>query len=85
MLSQQDMEDFMEIEAALVEEDEDAAKPGKPSNAVQGDTNAGDEVCTVADLESLHHDYLQEGMRSLLSAGDQVSDLLARVAKRSGT
>jgi hypothetical protein len=33
MLSQQDMEDFMEIEAALVEEDEDAAKPGKPSNA----------------------------------------------------
>ena len=85
MLSQQDMEDFMEIEAALVEEDEDAAKPGKPSNAVQGDTNAGDEVCTVADLESLHHDYLQEGMRSLLSAGDQVSDLLARVARRSGT
>ena len=83
MLSQQDMEDFMEIEAALVEEDEDAAKPGKPSNAVQGDTNAGDEVCTVADLESLHHDYLQEGMRSLLSAGDQVSDLLARIAKRS--
>jgi hypothetical protein len=83
MLSQQDMEDFMEIEAALVEEDEDAAKPGKPSNAVQGDTNAGDEVCTVADLESLHHDYLQEGMRSLLSAGDQVSDLLARVARRS--
>jgi hypothetical protein len=83
MLSQQDMEDFMEIEAALVEEDEDAAKPGKPSNAVQGGTNAGDEVCTVADLESLHHDYLQEGMRSLLSAGDQVSDLLARVARRS--
>ena len=83
MLSQQDMEDFMEIEAALVEEDEDAAKPGKPSNAVQSDTNAGDEVCTVADLESLHHDYLQEGMRSLLSASDQVSDLLARVARRS--
>jgi hypothetical protein len=77
------MEDFMEIEAALVEEDEDAAKPGKPSNAVQGGTNAGDEVCTVADLESLHHDYLQEGMRSLLSAGDQVSDLLARIARRS--
>jgi hypothetical protein len=85
MLSQQDMEDFMEIEAALVEEDEDAAKPGKPSNAVQGDTNAGDEVCTVADLQSLHRDYLQEGMRSLLSASDQVSDLLARVARRSGT
>jgi hypothetical protein len=83
MLSQQDMEDFMEIEAALVEEDEDAAKPGKPSNAVQGDTNAGDEVCTVADLESLHHDYLQEGMRSLLSAGDQVSDVLARIPRRS--
>ena len=83
MLSQQDMEDFMEIEAALVEEDEGAAKPGKPSNAVQRDTNAGDEVCTVADLQSLHHDYLQEGMRSLLSAGDQVSDLLARIARRS--
>jgi hypothetical protein len=78
-----ELESAMEIEAALVEEDEDAAKPGKPSNAVQGDTNAGDEVCTVADLESLHHDYLQEGMRSLLSAGDQVSDLLARVARRS--
>ena len=30
MLSQQDMEDFMEIEAALVERDEDAAKPEKP-------------------------------------------------------
>ena len=83
MLSQQDMEDFMEIEAALVEEDEDAAKPGKPSNAVQGDTNAGAEVRTMPDLQSLHRDYLQEGMRSLLSAGDQVSDLLARVARRS--
>ena len=64
-------------------EDEDAAKPEKPSSAVQGDTNAGDEVCTVPDLQSLHHDYLQEGMRSLLSAGDQVSDLLAQVARRS--
>ena len=83
MLSQQDMEDFMEIEAALVERDEDAAKPEKPSSAVQGGTNAGDEVRTVPDLRSLHHDYLQEGMRSLLSAGDQVSELLARVAKRS--
>jgi hypothetical protein len=83
MLSQQDMEDFMDVEAVLNERDEDAAKPGKPSNAVQGDTNAGDEVCTVADLQSLHHDYLQEGMRSLLSAGDQVSDLLAQVARRS--
>ena len=83
MLSQQDMEDFMEIEAALVERDEDAAKPEKPSSAVQGGTNAGDEVCTVPDLQSLHHDYLQEGVRSLLSAGDQVSELLARVAKRS--
>jgi hypothetical protein len=83
MLSQQDMEDFMEIEAALVEEDEDAAKPEKPTSAVQGDTNAGDEVCTVPDLQRLHHDYLQEGMRSLLSTGDQLSDLLAQVARRS--
>jgi len=82
MLSQQDMEDFMEIEAALVEEDEDAAKPQKPIGAVQRDTNAGDEVCTVPDLQRLHHDYLQEGMRSLLSAGDQVSELLKQVARR---
>jgi hypothetical protein len=39
-------------------------------------------VCTVPDLQRLHHDYLQEGMRSLLSAGDQVSDLLAQVARQ---
>ena len=83
MLSQQDMEDFMEIDTALGERDEDAAKPEKPSSAVQGGTNAGDEVCTVPELQSLHHDYLQAGVRSLLSAGDQVSELLARVAKRS--
>jgi len=83
MLSQQDMEDFMEIEAALVEEDEDAAKPEKPTSAVQGDTNAGDEVCIVPDPQRLHHDYLQEGMRSLLSTGDQLSDLFAQVARRS--
>ena len=83
MLSQQDMEDFMEIEAALVERDEDAAKLEKPSGTVQGGTNAGDEVRTVPDPRSLHHDYLQEGVRSLLSAGDQVSELLAGVAKRS--
>ena len=83
MLSQQDMEDFMEIEATLGERDEDAAKPEKPPSAVQGGTNAGDEVRTVPDPRSLHRDYLQEGMRSLLSAGDQVSDLLARVARRS--
>jgi hypothetical protein len=83
MLSQQDMEDFMEIEATLGERDEDAAKPETPPSAVQGGTNAGDEVRTVPDPRSLHHDYLQEGMRSLLSAGDQVSELLARVAKRS--
>ena len=83
MLSQQDMEDFMEIEAALVEGDEDAAKLEKPSSAVQGGINAGDEVRTVPDLQSLHHDYLQEGMRSLLSTGDQLSDLFAQVARRS--
>ena len=83
MLSQQDMEDFMDVEAVLNERDEDAAKPGKPSSAVQGDTNAGDEVRNEPDLQSLHRDYLQEGVRSLLSAGNQVSDLLAQVARRS--
>jgi hypothetical protein len=83
MLSQQDMEDFMEIEATLGERDEDAAKPEKPPSAVQGGTNAGDEVRTVPGPRSLHHNYLQEGVRSLLSAGDQVSELLAQVAKRS--
>jgi hypothetical protein len=83
MLSQQDMEDFMEIEATLGERGEDAAKPEKPPSAVQGGTNAGAEVRTVPDPRSLHHDYLQEGVRSLLSAGDQVSELLAGVAKRS--
>ena len=83
MLSQQDMEDFMDVEAALNERDEDAAKLEKPSSAVQGDTNAGDEVRNVPDLQSLHRDYLQEGVRSLLLAGNQVSDLLAQVARRS--
>jgi hypothetical protein len=83
MLSQQDMEDFMEIEATLGERDEDAARLEKPPSAVQGGTNAGDEVRTVPGLRSLHHNYLQEGVRSLLSAGDQVSELLAGVAKRS--
>jgi hypothetical protein len=83
MLSQQDMEDFMDVEAALNERDEDAAKLERPSSAVQGDTNAGDEVRNVPDLQSLHRDYLQEGVRSLLSAGNQVSDLLAQVIKQS--
>jgi hypothetical protein len=83
MLSQQDMEDFMEIDAAPGERDENAAKLGKPSGAVQGGINAGDEVRNVPDLQSLHRDYLQEGVRSLLSAGNQVSDLLAQVARRS--
>jgi hypothetical protein len=35
MLSQQDMEDFMEIDAAPGERDEDAAKLEKPSSDVQ--------------------------------------------------
>jgi hypothetical protein len=73
----------MDVEAALNERDEDAAKLEKPSSAVQGDTNAGDEVRNVPDLQSLHRDYLQEGVRSLLSAGNQVSDLLAQVIKQS--
>jgi hypothetical protein len=34
-------------------------------------------------LVSMHRDYLEEGVRSLLSVGDQVSELLAQVAKRS--
>ena len=83
MLSQQDMEDFMEIDAAPGERDEDTAKLEKPSGAVQGGTNAGDEVRTVPDPRSLHRDYLQEGVRNLLSASDQVSELLAQVIKRS--
>jgi hypothetical protein len=83
MLSQQDMEDFMEIDSALVERDEDTAKLENPSSANQGGTNAGAEVRTMPDLQSMHPDYLQEGMRSLLSVGDQVSELLAQVAKRS--
>ena len=83
MLSQQDMEDFMEIEATLGERDEDAAKLEKPSSAVRGGTNALDEVNNVPDLASMHRDYLEEGVRSLLSVGDQVSELLAQVAKRS--
>ena len=72
----------MNVEAVLNERD-DAAKPEKPSSAIQGGTSAGDEVRTVPDLQRMHHDYLQEGMRSLLSAGDQVSELLAQVARRS--
>jgi hypothetical protein len=48
----------------------------------QGDTNAGDEMRNVFDLQSLHCDYLQEGVRSLLSAGNQVS-VLAQVVRRS--
>ena len=83
MLSQNDMEDFMEIDAALVEQDEVAAKLEKPSIAVRGGTNALDEVNNVPDLASMQRDYLEEGMRSLLSAGDQVSKLLAQAAKRS--
>jgi hypothetical protein len=83
MLSQQDMEDFMEIDAAAGERDERAAKPEKPSSAVQSGTNADDEARTVPDLQNLHRDYLQEGVRSLLSVGDQVSELLPQIAKRS--
>jgi hypothetical protein len=83
MLSQNDMEDFMEIDAALVEQDEVAAKLEKPSSAGRGGTNALDEVNNVPDLVSMHRDYLEEGVRSLLSVGDQVSELLSQVAKRS--
>ena len=31
----------------------------------------------------MHRDYLEEGVQSLLSVGDQVSELLSQVAKRS--
>jgi hypothetical protein len=85
MLSQHDMEDFMEIEAALAKRDEVAAKVERPSSAVRGGTNALDEVNNVPDLLSLHRDYLEEGVRSLLSVGDQVSELLIEVANRSRT
>jgi len=76
MLSQDDMKDFMEIEAALAEQDEVAAKPGEPSSASPS-TIKGDQA---PDPLSIHHDPLKEGVRSLLSAGDQVSGLLAQVA-----
>jgi hypothetical protein len=32
----------------------------------------------------MHRDSLKKGVRSLLSAGDQVSELLAQIAGRSG-
>jgi hypothetical protein len=83
MLSQQDMEDFMNVEAVLNDQDQDAAKPEKPSSTIQGGTSAGDEVRTVPDLQRMQQGYLQEGMRSLLSTGDQVSELLAQVTRRS--
>jgi len=83
MLSQQDMEDFMDTEATADERDEDDAKPEKPSSTVQGDTSADDQVRTEAALQRRHRDYLQENMRSLLLTGDQVSELLVQVARRS--
>jgi len=49
MLSQHDMEDFMEIDAALAERDEVAAKLERPSSAVRGGTNALDEMNNVPD------------------------------------
>jgi len=52
------MEDFMEIDAALAERDEVAAKVERPSSALRGGTNALDEVNNVPDLLSLHRDYL---------------------------
>ena len=60
-----------------------AAKLENPSSVVRGGTNALDEVNNVPDLVSMHRDYLEEGVRSLLSVGDQVSELLSQVAKRS--
>ena len=44
-----------------------------------------DEVNNVPDLLSLHRNYLEEGVRSLLSVGDQVSELLIEVANLSRT
>ena len=79
MLSQQDMEDFMEIEAAQAEQDEVAAKLEQPSSADRS-TIKGHQA---PDPLSMHRDSPKDGMRSLLSAGDQVSDLLARIARRS--
>jgi hypothetical protein len=72
MLSQQDMEDFREIEAAQAEQDEVSVKPEEPSSA---------------DPSSIKRhqapDPLKEAVRSLLAAGDQVSELLAQVTGKS--
>jgi hypothetical protein len=79
MLSQQDMEDFMEIEAAQAEQDEVAAKLEQPSSADRSTIKEHQ----APDPLSIHRDDLTEAVRSLLSAGHQVSELLAQVAKRS--
>ena len=79
MLSQDDMEDFRESEAALPKQDEVAAKLEQPSSADRS-TIKGHQA---PDPLSMHHDDLTEAVRSLLSAGHQVSELLAQVAKRS--
>ena len=79
MLSQDDMEDFRESEAALPEQDEVAARLAQPSGADRGSIKGHQ----APDPLSMHRDSLKEGVRSLLSAGDQVSELLAQVAGRS--
>jgi hypothetical protein len=56
MLSQQDMEDFMNVEAVLKDRDEDASKPEAPSSTILGGTSAGDEVRTVPDLQRIQQD-----------------------------
>jgi hypothetical protein len=78
MLSQDDMEDFRESEAALPKQDEVAAKLEQPSSADRS-TIKGHQA---PDPLSMPRDSLTEGVRSLLSVGDQVAELLAQVAGR---
>jgi len=56
MLSQQDMDDFMNVEAVLNDRAEDASKTEKPFSTTQGGTSAGDEVRTVPDLQLIQQD-----------------------------
>ena len=71
MLSQDDMEDFMAIEAAVAEQDEVSVKPEEPFSA---------------DPSSIKRHQAPdplEAVRSLLAAGNQVSELLAQVTGKS--
>ncbi|GEO43114.1 hypothetical protein SAE02_72620 [Skermanella aerolata] len=49
MLSQQDMEDFMEVDAALAEPQKGNAKPRKVNGAAETGTDTGDTQHEVRD------------------------------------